>query len=74
MKTMNCIMTRTRMGVFVSMFCVFTFLSCSGDEDEEDLGNWIDRSVLDGTPRSSSAAFSIGNKGYMGTGYDGDDY
>ncbi|MEL6304465.1 MAG: kelch repeat-containing protein [Bacteroidota bacterium] len=48
--------------------------SCSEDDGDEELGNWVDRSVLDGTPRSSAAAFSLGSNGYMGTGYDGDDY
>jgi len=50
-------------------------VACSSDDDGGDeLGNWVDRSVLDGTPRSSAAAFTIGNLGYMGTGFDGDDY
>ncbi|UGU14754.1 galactose oxidase [Sinomicrobium kalidii] len=53
-------------------FLVF-LAGCSSD-DEEDMGNWEIRSVFDGKPRSSSAYFSIGNKGYTGTGYDGDDY
>lgn len=49
--------------------------SCGSDDDEDDLiGNWIERSVFDGTPRSSAAYFTIGNIGYVGTGFDGDDY
>lgn len=49
--------------------------SCSNDSDEdEDLGNWADRSVFDGSPRSSTSGFTIGDIGYMGVGYDGDDY
>ncbi len=48
--------------------------ACSTDEEDEELGNWVDRSVFDGTPRSSVAGFVIDNIGYMGTGYDGDDY
>lgn len=48
--------------------------SCSNDDTEEDLGNWIDQSVFDGSPRSGSAYFTIGNIGYAGVGYDGDDY
>ncbi|MCK0146194.1 galactose oxidase [Arenibacter sp. F26102] len=47
--------------------------SCSSDDDE-DLGNWTDKSVFDGSPRSGSAYFTIGNIGYSGTGYDGEDY
>lgn len=48
--------------------------SCSSDDEDEDLGNWIDKSVFDGSPRSGSAYFTIGNIGYSGVGYDGDDY
>ncbi|GAB5475092.1 MAG: kelch repeat-containing protein [Maribacter sp.] len=48
--------------------------SCSNDDDDGDLfGNWVDRSIFDGTPRSGAFAFTIGNKGFMGTGFDGDD-
>ncbi len=47
--------------------------SCSSDDDG-DRGNWVERSVFDGTPRSSAVSFLIDNKGYVGTGYDGDDY
>ncbi|MEM7381602.1 MAG: kelch repeat-containing protein [Bacteroidota bacterium] len=48
--------------------------SCSSDDDGDDeIGNWVDRSIFDGTPRSGAFAFTIGNMGYMGTGYDGDD-
>lgn len=50
-------------------------LSCNTDDDGSDLiGNWTERSVFDGTPRSGASAFTIGDIGYMGTGYDGDDY
>lgn len=59
---------------------LFTILSllllsgCSNDSDDEELGNWVNRSVFDGSPRSSVSGFVIDNIGYMGTGYDGDDY
>jgi len=49
-------------------------LTSCGDDDDGDRGNWVERSVFDGVPRSSTAYFVIGNNGYMGTGYDGDDY
>ncbi|MFC5045621.1 Kelch repeat-containing protein [Aquimarina hainanensis] len=48
-------------------------ISCNNDDDFER-GNWVESSVFDGIPRSSAASFVIGNKGYVGTGYDGDDY
>ncbi|MBC9795019.1 galactose oxidase [Sinomicrobium sp. FJxs] len=56
------------------LFFPLFLASCSGSDDDEDMGNWMVRSVFDGKPRSSSAYFSIGNKGYTGTGYDGEDY
>lgn len=52
----------------------FLLFSCTEEDDEDLIGNWINRSVFDGTPRSSAAYFSIGNKGYVGVGYDGEDY
>ncbi|WP_046757559.1 Kelch repeat-containing protein [Kordia jejudonensis] len=50
------------------------FTSCSNDDDDTSRGNWIERSVFDGTPRSNAVSFIINDFGYMGTGYDGDDY
>lgn len=52
---------------------LFTLSSCSSDDDDYE-GNWIERSVFDGSARSGISGFTIGNVGYMGTGYDGDDY
>lgn len=49
------------------------FTGCSEDDDVE-YGNWVERSVFDGIPRSNAASFVVNNRGYMGTGYDGDDY
>lgn len=60
--------------VFFVAIPIISFYSCSSDDDDDELGNWVDRSVFDGTPRSSVAGFVIDNIGYMGTGYDGDDY
>ena len=54
---------------------IFSFYSCEEDDvDDEILGNWAERSVFNNEPRSSATAFTLGNRGYMGTGYDGDDY
>ena len=53
---------------------VVVITGCSDDDEDELLGNWVERSVFDGTPRSSAVAFTINNTGYMGTGFDGDDY
>jgi len=58
-----------------AVLLMITTISCSSDDDNnEDLGNWKERSVFDGNPRSNAISFTINNKGYMGTGYDGDDY
>lgn len=59
--------------IFSTVIC--SLVSCSNDDDDEDyLGNWVDRSVFDGSPRSGTASFTIGSTGYTGVGYDGDDY
>jgi N-acetylneuraminic acid mutarotase len=53
---------------------LFLTTACSSDDDADDLGNWITSTVFDGSPRSSSVAFVMGNYAYSGTGYNGDDY
>lgn len=62
-----------------STFCVLTvlislsFISCSKDDDTETLlGNWIDLSDFEGVARNDAVSFTIGDIGYVGTGYDGD--
>ncbi|MDW5288688.1 galactose oxidase [Formosa sp. PL04] len=60
----------------VLVLCALTLclFNCSSDDDDGDRGNWQQRSVFDGVPRSNVVGFVIDNLGYMGTGYDGDDY
>lgn len=57
---------------------VVTFYSCGDDDNGGSgsnlTGNWAERSTFDEEPRSSATSFTIGNRGYMGTGYDGDNY
>ena len=60
--------------VLIMALSIMVLHGCSNDEDDEDLGNWIDRSVFDGSTRSGVSGFVIDNVGYMGVGYDGDDY
>ena len=50
-----------------------TFSSCSDDEDDELIGNWVRRSDFEGTPRSDAVSFVIGDFAYVGLGYDGDE-
>lgn len=66
--------TMARLTVFLLIF-TSTMISCKDDDsEEEDLGNWLTSSTFDGIARSSCASFTINDKGYVGTGYDGSDY
>lgn len=61
-----------------SFILLFSLLLVSGckkeDSSTEDLiGNWIKLSDFEGVPRSDAVAFTIGDKAYVGTGYDGAD-
>lgn len=56
--------------LFLLSFFIF---SCGEEEEEDFLGNWSELSDFDGVPRSDAVGFTINNKGYIGTGYDGDD-
>jgi N-acetylneuraminic acid mutarotase len=60
----------------VLLIATVSIMSCNKDDDEEDedLGNWRTAATFDGAPRSSAIGFVINNKGYVGTGYDGDNY
>lgn len=65
---------KTSMAIFCLITMPMAIISCSSDDgDDENIGNWVDRSIFDGTPRSGAFAFTLGNFGYMGTGFDGDD-
>jgi N-acetylneuraminic acid mutarotase len=56
---------------------IITFLSgssCTKDTDDDDLvGNWARRSEFEGVGRTEAVSFTIGNKVYVGGGYDGND-
>jgi len=57
-------------------FLIILIAGCSDDSDDDDtelVGNWQELSDFEGIPRSDAVAFTIGNKGYIGTGYDGED-
>jgi N-acetylneuraminic acid mutarotase len=58
--------------VLILLIIVPFFNSCNGDEEEVLIGNWVELSDFDGIPRTDAVGFTIGNKGYIGTGYDGD--
>ncbi|MEP3837119.1 MAG: kelch repeat-containing protein [Algibacter sp.] len=51
------------------------FVGCNNDDDDSDeYGNWVESSSFDGDSRGNAVSFTIGDKGYLVTGYDGDDY
>jgi len=59
----------------LALLAITTLISCNKDEDEEDdIGNWVTAATFDGIARSSASGFVIGDKGYVGVGYDGDNY
>jgi N-acetylneuraminic acid mutarotase len=54
--------------------CLIALTSCKKDDDDDDLtGNWIKKSDFEGLPRGEAVAFAIADKGYVTTGYDGED-
>jgi N-acetylneuraminic acid mutarotase len=57
--------------VLVLILAVPVFNSCK-DEEKELVGNWVELSDFDGIPRSDAVGFAIGSKGYLGTGYTGE--
>ncbi|OYU80718.1 MAG: galactose oxidase [Flavobacterium sp. BFFFF1] len=66
---------RKMLNITIALMASVLLTGCRGNDDEdEDVGNWMTGATFDGVSRSSAAAFVIGNKGYVGTGYDGDDY
>ena len=57
---------------FSLLICV-SMVGC--DEDEEvEIGNWVELGDCDCSRRGSAVSFVIGDRAYVGTGYDGEDY
>jgi len=59
--------------IFLLILAMPFLNSCEDDDDDDLIGNWVELSDFDGLPRSDAVGFSIGTKGYIGTGYDGDE-
>ncbi|KJD35752.1 galactose oxidase [Tamlana sedimentorum] len=60
------------------VICLFVMalltVSCNNDDDSDEYGNWVESSTFDGDSRGNAVSFTIGDKGYLITGHDGDDY
>jgi len=61
--------------LFTALFSSLFLISCSNDNDDDDLmGNWVKKSAFDGPARSSATSFVIGDYAYVVGGYTGDVY
>jgi N-acetylneuraminic acid mutarotase len=58
--------------LFLSILSLPFLNSCESSKTDL-VGNWTGLSDFDGLPRSDAVGFSIGTKGYLGTGFDGDE-
>ncbi|WP_163711893.1 Kelch repeat-containing protein [Mangrovibacterium lignilyticum] len=47
-------------------------VSCSGDDDEDLVGNWVELSQFEGYKRTDAAGTTVDNVGYIGLGFDQD--
>ncbi len=48
-------------------------VSCEEEEEEDLLGNWVELSDFEGFPRSNAISFAIGEFGFVGTGFNGEE-
>jgi len=54
---------------------LFFVVACSSSEDDDDIiGDWTRKSDFAGVARSGAVVFTIGERVFIGTGYDGTDY
>lgn len=58
--------------IYCFIILISGFAGCKKDDEEEDLtGDWVRASDFEGVPRNGAFAFTINDKAYVGTGYDG---
>ena|SRR5437773_530497 len=50
--------------------CIFTILLAGGLSNSHAQDTWTQKADVGGAPRASAVGFSIGSKGYIGTGSD----
>lgn len=60
------------------LFALITMLGIScgifdSSDDDPVMGDWRQVAFFEGVPRNNAVAFSIGEKGYVGTGFEGRD-
>ncbi|MEJ7644741.1 MAG: kelch repeat-containing protein [Chryseolinea sp.] len=63
-----------RLFCFLIVCSLSTTQSCEDEEEEDVLGNWFAAVDFEGQRRAGAVSFTIGNKAFVGLGYDGDDY
>jgi N-acetylneuraminic acid mutarotase len=68
---MNSYKNYIRILLLLSSFGIIA--SCDDNEEADLIGNWVELSDFDGVPRSDAVGFVVGDKAYVGTGYDGSD-
>lgn len=67
----NDIFMNTKMNKLLCMMVVLLSLAACTDDTEYTAGVWYRRSDFDGVARTDAAGFTIGNVGYLCTGYRG---
>lgn len=60
-------------GLVMVLILALPVLNSCYDDQKDPVGNWVELSDFDGIPRADAVGFSIGSKGYLGTGFDGED-
>lgn len=53
------------------LFIPALLVSCSDDDDDDLIGYWVRMSDFDGLARGEASGFTIGNKGYLIGGFNG---
>jgi N-acetylneuraminic acid mutarotase len=51
---------------------LFLLVGCD-NSDDDPMGNWVKKNDFEGHPRGSAVSFVIGDKAYVGLGYNDDD-